>query len=108
MASVDPAGPTRADSLPVISEQFYIHTGVPGAQVRQSKHLTSWNLFYPPRGDGLRSLWVIISTFSCTAELVFLDGTAVYGVWLPLSRRPRSPSDVSSLILVRFRVSRVV
>lgn len=38
-------GPTRADSLPVTFEQFYIRAGVPGSQVRQSKHLTSWNLF---------------------------------------------------------------
>lgn len=95
MASVDPAGPTRADSLPVISEQFYVHTGVPGAQVRQSKHLTSWNLFYPPRGSRLRSLWVIISTFSRTAELVFLDGTAVYGVWLPCPAGLEAPQTLA-------------
>lgn len=45
VASADSPGPMRVDSLPVIFEQFYIHTRGPGSQVRQSKHLTSWNLF---------------------------------------------------------------
>jgi hypothetical protein len=30
LAPVDPKGPMTAVSLPVIFEQFYIHTGVPG------------------------------------------------------------------------------
>lgn len=56
---------SELSGVPVIFEWFYIHLGVPGSWVCQSKHIQLHGIFffYPPWGNKLRSLWVIISTF---------------------------------------------
>lgn len=49
---------SELSAVPVIFEWFYIHLGIPGSWVCQSKHIQLYGIFffYPPWGNKLRRL----------------------------------------------------